>query len=1077
MSALHSTLLKGSMLGLLSHKPEMRSLAVKYLRKTLVKGDTMDGDYDPVSSKSGLRVVKLASYGASKDNAYNVSSTSVFTHAELRKLDSIAFGNFESSLQLISLRMLHVRLQNDRQLLATADSQWVLRVVASCMALLSSVDWSLPNPLDSVNLEFLLECISLVEFLVLADIRVRKEFCLSGSSDHLRILVLPLLHESSDVRKRNSSVHIDVLLAVIGRILTNCLLCSENFEYYVPDNFIGRATELYTTQDSDVTSRAVCIIPDYLSNCFGAINLSAGHIAHGDSTLTEIINAPQSIVCSRAIRSSLLPRSLCEYLDFVFENQVTSATEDRLSTLVISKVSAASGHKAFRASLYTIRLHVMCVAHEAVSYISQLKVLLQVLAVPVKDAKDLNTLTVALMTLGDILIAAKGSKDDAMLMTYKDIAKLFFTFVSPTLSPGFRIASSSSDSLTLVYSDLHFAVVAFLSRFCSLLFGGFRSEFFNELARSSIANDVAKLITNELSPSYLRSAAAGLLQTMLAKCPAVWKSLCDPSRLVQYAAQSSRRLTTLDELLHVASLRISDSSLRLSVVLECLKLLAIGGELDSEFIGRREWTFLIRLAHDRRSTVRFASLRLYECLLSRCKAEKIDYTSLMSVDSETSTSPFDSIRSIASDKYECALLRLMTCRIQVMYADLSDLRGVLTCLCTLIDPEECGVSFSIACLPSVLDLLFQIISSHADAETLLLVKQLKIIPRTVAFLRQESETSLQSTSLSRIAITGSTSSCTIENGSTTEQDMRWGSFWSTHIRTSVTRNVALIASACKLLHLLMTVDESFGHMALVHSDLLVESMHCLVRLQAIATREEVIAVTSISNLISTVLIRSYASEERNSNRVSHSSIAVGSGRATDGREYNADLFIDARLAIGVSGALTASLHNAVSIVTLPSFKMTPHASELITALLRLLAIITQLRQTRCGLAVADANKCLISLVEIRLAISDTTSTNVRILLHRIDISVCFVMSFIHRYVSVGGGTSVSVSSSNQVSKYLKLIMKELHIYAFNQDKSDRPTDALSLLKGKLKSPRPSKAVSPQTVVAEVPESKWFAHFL
>ena len=282
---------------------------------------------DPFPPQSALRLISLAKASSVKRSP--PTSSSGFTHEDVRKLEGVAFGKYEGSIRVIALRQLTLRL-SDANILSTAEEDWVLRLARACLNTIDTVDWEAVNPFQTTDVELCVESANLLQTLVEEDKRLRLKLTLqrgpSPSDCHwlipINTLLVPLLRDGAHVespRVATKCVELDLILSIMAKTLFAWAVSSDNWELsigYLP--LLVRRKYSFPGGDSNCSSESAKYI-SCLETSFGVPTLSPGHLAR-DSPQWAHLFRRSTVLVHRTLESRVLDEQVANKLEFVLKN-------------------------------------------------------------------------------------------------------------------------------------------------------------------------------------------------------------------------------------------------------------------------------------------------------------------------------------------------------------------------------------------------------------------------------------------------------------------------------------------------------------------------------------------------------------------------------------------------------------------------------------------------------------------------------------------------------------------------------------------------------------------------------------
>ena len=253
---------------------------------------------DLFHSKAPFKLCKI--YISAEKNTKAVRNA-VTTRFDLQKLTSVAFGAYDFSIRAIAIRQIRTGLREQCSLLGV-DEIFLRTMAAGCLNILADI--SVSKLMEPIVFELQLEAASLFEDLVLFEKSIHASLGI-GSTEHLDLKPLLLFLLQSNCA--DNYLHVggcipkDILLLKVIRIISIWSLSDDVWE--------------------SLSSEHKCssIVPEFLREHFGVVELSPGHLALVDEaykhyTWSAVVNRPGgSLNLSEKA-------SLGKYLGFVFAN-------------------------------------------------------------------------------------------------------------------------------------------------------------------------------------------------------------------------------------------------------------------------------------------------------------------------------------------------------------------------------------------------------------------------------------------------------------------------------------------------------------------------------------------------------------------------------------------------------------------------------------------------------------------------------------------------------------------------------------------------------------------------------------
>jgi hypothetical protein len=657
----------------------------------------------------------------STDNKSKNGINSSFRHSDVRKLSDISFGRgIDRSLRVSAMKQLYSMLNENDQLIQTADFDWCYNVVKNCLIILSfEVDSTSNLPMkNEYNLQ--IEAALLIKLLVITLPNIRNSFSFSyldiNTKEDKNLLSIEILLEKSLSIIDNNQMHARDLhiVKLLSSQVIFCLLFSYenwvNHNYETSSSISCRPLELDESSHLINNLKSKLIIPIFLASSFYPVELEHCNSVYMDDSEETIfikqinhLDASLSFIdCNLSAEheiplppNSILDSMLVATMD---DNEDQHKWLTLLSSQLIAKIDLSTNHDDICSTLRII--HCLGVSFEHFLYIlvnnddNLTTSLRNILKNCPRSPQEYQTLSLTLKIINQCvcnLINVGSTDNDINKLSMSPSAQVFigdcFDIITGHLS---SILSTnvvavktykktiSKDAQIELDNSVLLTQASLLSLMNSLLsISWSESPLYDSLSVSSLPRSLAGVASSELFNSHIRSSAASSLEFSI-KSYHGWTEIHAPLSEAEKDFVDSYSISPIDSITRsIKLIRTPDSMFGTSALVGSLRVLyvflqsiPIKSRSDCPIINS-DWKWMLRLAYDRRADIRLLSLKIMSIVIPYSSLDKDDTHIIDSNESNysgiesNSWPPFQFVEHIMMDISECSAVRIAAMEILV----------------------------------------------------------------------------------------------------------------------------------------------------------------------------------------------------------------------------------------------------------------------------------------------------------------------------------------------------------------------------------------------------------------------------
>lgn len=653
----------------------------------------------------------------SKSKNENISS---FRHSDVRKLGDITFDTgIDLPLRVSAMKQLYSMLNENNQLIQTADVDWCFNVVKNCLTILSCIIDSTSNVQIKNEYNLQIEAALLIKLLVVSLPNVRTFFTFSylDVNDYANLLSVDILLVKSISKIDNNEIHardLNIVKLLSSQVIFCLLFSYENWgnhNYETSLSISCRPLELDKSSNFiNYQAQSKLVIPVFLAASFYPVELEHCNSVYMDDSEENIfikqINYLDASLCFIDCNlsseheiplppNSLLDRMLVATID---DNEEQHRFITLLSSQLIVKIDLSSNHDDICSTLRIIhclgvsfnRFLYILVSHKD-NFITSLRNILKNYP---KTPQEYQTLTLTLKVINQcvcnlINVLSTDNADNQQVMSpasqvfIGDCFEIITGHLSCILSTNVVAVktykkSISKDAQVELDNSILVTQASLLTLMNSLLSISWpESPLYDSLSISSLPRSLAFVASSELFNSHIRSSAASSLEYAI-KFYHGWNEIHAPLSESEKDFVDSYSITPIDSITRsIKLIRTPDSMFGTSALVGSLRVLyvflqsiPIKNRSDASIINS-DWKWMLRLAYDRRADIRLLSLKILSIVIPYSPFNKDESHLVSSNESNysgiesNSWPPYQFVEHIMMDVSECSAVRIAAMEILV----------------------------------------------------------------------------------------------------------------------------------------------------------------------------------------------------------------------------------------------------------------------------------------------------------------------------------------------------------------------------------------------------------------------------